>query len=229
MILLLTGKDQDNNVIDVPRNPITPEFLIDQRVNGKNDYDRKLLQDNEIDTACITTVDPDKSGEVVIGLYSDPIVKELIHSLNPEMRISHHSLVISKDLYEAIKEKGFVFSPDVAYNLRRNQYNEKKIREAAWEFILEGQSKLFQDYLKLIKKKSISEMSDNRIGGWSLPIHPGLQLLCALPVGYVSDDSTTSYSSELDDDDSVIYCESYLDCITGHIIGVASDTIKDVA
>tara|TARA_Y100000034_G_scaffold37913_2_gene46569 strand:+ start:992 stop:1816 length:825 start_codon:yes stop_codon:yes gene_type:complete len=222
IVMLLNGTNEKGKIVDVKRNLVTPKFLLNERVYGKNYHDRILLQDKNIDTACGVVVDPEGSGEVVLGLYSDPIVKELINSLNPNSDLKNNSLVISRDYYQAIKKNGFVFSPDIANNLRANAYSENKARQAAWEYVIEGESKLFKDYVKLVIEK-LNEIyrsafilpnkydSNTNCLGWSLSQDSGLKLL---GVGSI----IHCFSSDANSHDL-----GELNSIISRIIGIAYD------
>ena len=180
MLLLLSGEDEAGDVVDVPRVPMTLKQLLYERVHGENVHDRKLLQDNYVDTAC-AVISGDSSGEVLVGLYSDPLVKELIHGLNPGSRLQGGSLLVGADAYQEIKENAFVIPSDAVSNLRSSPFDEQVVREGFWNYIAEGDAELVRDHLSLVQERRGGSMK-NRMGLWVSP-NPGLRLLCARSVG----------------------------------------------
>jgi hypothetical protein len=184
MPLLLSGKDESGNIIDVPRLPMTPKQLLYERVHGSNEHDRNLLRDNYVYTACAVIGDPQGSGEVVVGLYNDPVVRELVNSLNPNSVLQRGSLPVDADHYHAIRKNGFVISSNTANRLRHNKYNKKKVREAFWDYVAEGDARLVMDNLALVQEKNGGDMK-NSMGLW-LYSNPGLGLLCVGSVGSLS-------------------------------------------
>lgn len=212
MPLLLSGKDESGKVVDVPRDPITPKQLLYMRVHymrvhGANEHDRDLLRDNYVDTACAVITDSDGSGEVVVGLYNDAVVRELINSLNPETEsaLQRGSLPVSADYYQAVRKNGFVIASSVANSLRNNAYSEKKVREAFWDYVAEGDARLVMDNLALVQKRKGEDMKDRMGLGLWLSSNPGLRLLC---VGSVDDDSSYAYGD-----------------YSGRLVGVASEAL----
>ena len=201
------GRSIDNmpRLLAEGRYLITPKQLMYARVHEKNKYDRDLLRDNYIYAACAVCVAPDRTGEVAIGLYSHPTVKQVIDSLSPESNVVGGSLVLTPDQYNAVKDNAFVLSPVVANSLRNNAYSELKKREAFWEYVAEGDKKLVTDTRKLVKEKSGSGNLENRMGLF-LTSTTGLRLLYLGPVG-------NSNGNALGD--------SYLDDLNGRCVGVA--------
>ncbi len=192
MPLLLSGKDEKGNVVDVPRVPMTPKQLLYERVHGGNKHDTKLLRDNYVDTACAVIGDPSGTREVLIELYTNPVVRELIHALNPESTLHLGSLQLNPDQYHAIKENGaFALSSATAGNLRESAYSEQKTREAFWEYVTDGDKQLVKDTLELYKGTL-----ENRMGLY-VPSVQGLRLLF---VGSVDgNNSNADGSSSLND------------------------------
>ena len=163
----------------------TPKQLMYARVHEKNEHDRDLLRGNFVCvyTACAVCVAPDETGEVAIGLYSNPTVRELIDSLFPESNVVDGSLVLTLDQYHAVRDHAFVLSPVVANSLRNNAYSELKKRQAFWEYVAEGDKKLVTDTRKLIKEKREPGNLENRMG-FFLTSTTGLRLLCLGSVGF---------------------------------------------
>lgn len=185
----------------------TPKQLMYARVHEKNEHDRDLLRGNFVCvyTACAVCVAPDKTGEVAIGLYSNPTVRELIDSLFPESNVVDGSLVLTLDQYHAVRDDAFVLAPDVTNSLQNNPRGELKEREAFWEYVAEGDKNLVTDTSKLIKEKTRSDRLE-KIMVWYVTTIPGLRLLCLDSVGY-------DYSIALGYYD--------LDVSHGHLVGVA--------
>jgi len=181
------------------RVPLTPKQLLQERVHGENAHDRKLLQDNYINTAC--AVITDSEGEVLVGLYSDPLVEELINSLNPGSRLQSGSLPVDADAYQQIKKnKAFVISPDEASNLCNSWYNEQRVRESFWDYIAEGNAQLVREYLRLVQEPRGRSMK-KYMGLW-VSSRPGLRLLFARAVddlyaGLAGDDIHLGYDDGL--------------------------------
>ncbi len=170
------------------RVPLTPRQLLEERVHGKNVHDRDLLRDNHVDTACAVVTD--NSGEVIIGLYSDPLVKELIHGLNPESRLQDSSLLVGADAYHEMKKNALVIPAGVAHDLRSNGYSHQTMQDAFWEYIAEGDADLVRDHLNLVQERRCGRM-ENCMGLW-VSSKQGLRLLCAWSVG---DDNGDAFGS----------------------------------
>ena len=186
--LLLSGKNEAGETVDIKRVVITPKQVLSDRINGTNEIDMKLLRDNYVDTGAAVIVDPNGSGEAIIGLYSNPAVKELVHSLDSKTNLVKGSLQISNDQYQAIRKDAYVISADAANSLRNDGYNENKVREGFWEYIAEGDAKLVKDTLKLVQDTKKGNF-DNRMGLY-LSSNEGLWLLC---VGAVGDDNSSAF------------------------------------
>ena len=184
---------------------ITPKQLMYARVHETNKHDRYLLRGHYVDTACAVCVAPDKTGEVAIGLYSNPTVKQVIDSLSPKSKVVGGSLVLTLDQYHAVRDDAFVLAPDVTNSLQNNPRGELKEREAFWEYVAEGDKNLVTDTSKLIKEKTRSDRLE-KIMVWYVTTIPGLRLLCLDSVGY-------DYSIALGYYD--------LDVSHGHLVGVA--------
>jgi len=161
------------------RTPITPKQLMYARVHEKNKHDRDLLQDTYVAAACAVCVDA--KGKVVIGLYSDPTVKQVIDSLSPESEVVGGSFVLTPDQYNAVKDNAFVLAPAVANNLRNNRYAEMTQRQAFWEYVAEGDTRLVTDTLALVKRRVGGSLEDRM--GLFLSSVVGLRLLCLGSVG----------------------------------------------
>ena len=198
MPLLLSGKDKEGNIIDVPRKPITPKRLMHVRVHGENENDRQSLRKNYVHTAYPIINDPNNTGESVIASYSEPIVKEIVDSLNPKSKIRNYSLDINGDIYQAIRSCGtkLIIPASVANNLRSDGYSEPKTRREAWEFVAEGDVRLVDDTLKMVVAEKGGSFN-NRMG-WFFSKYTGLRLLGVGSVG--SNSSADAYVSFLDGD-----------------------------
>ena len=181
MPLLLSGKDEQGEVVDVVRKPITVKQVLYDRVHGTHKNDRTLLRENNICTGVAAIVNPNGSGEAIIGLYADPIVQELVHSLNPES-LKAGSLPVNTDQYQAVKKGAFVLSPDVANALRSNPYSEQKTREGFWDYVAEGDASLVRDNLTLVQAVVGGSMKDRM--GLYLSSKPGLRLVSVDFVGH---------------------------------------------
>lgn len=208
MPLLLSGKDKEGEVVDVVRTPITVKQVLYDRVHGTHENDRTLLRDNYVDTGVAVIVDPNGSGEAIIGLYADPIVQELVHSLNPESPLKAGSLPVDTDQYQAVKKGAFVLSPEVANALRSNPYSEQKTRERFWDYVAEGDASLVRDNLTLVQEVNGGSMKDRM--GLYLSSSPGLRLVCVGSVGDVNS------SASGDDDLSNMY---------GRLVGVVAEPL----
>ena len=208
MPLLLSGKDKEGEVVDVVRTPTTVKQLLYDRVHGTHENDRTLLRDNYVDTGVAVIVDPNGSREAIIGLYTDPIVQELVHSLNPESPLKAGSLPVNTDQYQAVKKGAFVLSPDVANALRSNAYSEQKTREGFWDYVAEGDASLVRDNLTLVQEVKGGSMKDRM--GLYLNSNPGLRLVCVGSVG--NNDSCADGNGNLID---------YI----GRLVGVAAEPL----
>jgi hypothetical protein len=184
MPILLSGKVGDE-AVGVPRRVITPKEVLHERVRGTHEGDKSLLVNKYIHTGAAVITNPDGSGDVVIGLYSDPVIQKLVHSLNPDSPIPGYSLKVSTEEYHAVE--GLRISATVANDLRANVYAHKKMREKAWDFVAEGDARLVADNLALVQDKKGGSM-DNRMG-WFFSNDPGLRLVC---VGSVDNDPYSS-------------------------------------
>ena len=186
MPFLLSGMNEKGEVVDIKRVPITIKEVLQERVHGENEHDKVLFRDNYVTTSVAIIVDPDKSGEAIVGLYSDHLVRDLVHSLNSKSALQSGSLPITTDQYQAIKENTrFVFSPDVANALRSNAYNELKSREGFWDYVTEDDTNLVRDNLALVNAAVGGDMSD-RIGLY-ISGSPGLRFVWLGSVGNYSD------------------------------------------
>ena len=181
MPLLLSGKNLEGEVIDVERRLITIKQLFYDRIHSKNEHDRTLLRNWGIDTGVAMINDPDSSGEIIIALYSNPIVRELIHSINSKSSINGGGLQVNTDQYQTIKEGAFILKPDVANALRTNPYSEQKIREGILDYVAEGEAGLVKANLSLVQEIDGGDMS-NRMG-WHLSSDSGLRLVRVGSVG----------------------------------------------
>jgi hypothetical protein len=183
MPLLLSGKNENGEIVDVERKVITPKQVLEWRVKGKNIIDRNLLGENEISTGSVVLVNPNGSGETIVGLYSNPLVKELVHSLNPKSKITrgsknyslNGSLRVNSDTYYTIRNDAYIIQPTAANNLRKSKYGEKRVTRGILEYLAEGDQKLLKENLELMRE-SIHDWpaKDMIIGG--LP-YSGLKLL----------------------------------------------------
>lgn len=210
--LLLSGKNAEGEVVDIKRVPVTVKQVLYDRVHGEHEHDRTLLRDNYIDTGVAVITDPDGSGEVVVGLYSDPAVKELVHSLNPESPLKSGSLPVISDQYQAVKKEALVLSSDVANALRSNAYSQQKEREGFWDYVAEGDAGLVRDNLALVQEANGGDMSD-RMGLW-VSSNPGMRLVCVGSVG-------SNYSYALGDYN--------LDYLYGRLVGVAAEPLAPLS
>ncbi len=183
------------------RLPMTPRQLLEERVRGTNVHDRDLLRNIYVDMACAIIAHP--SGEVLVGLYDDPLVKGLIDGLHPKSKLHDGSLPMSDGVYEQIRENAFVISCEAANHLRDRAHHEQKVREAFWDYITEGDASLVRDYLHLVQECRGGHIK-KRMGLWLSPQHLGLRLLCAWPV----------------DDDGGVNTYSHLGYDNGRLIGV---------
>jgi len=182
---LLEGKDENGKVVDIPRTPITVKQLLYERVSGKYEHDRTLLRDNYVNAADVIVVDPEGSGETIIGLYTDPAVKELVHSLCSINQLVAGSLPVSTDQYQEIKKQAFVFAPNVANELRRDPYSQQEFREEFWNYVAEGDTDLVRANLSLVQEVNGGSMKDRM--GLYLSSNSGLRLVCVGSVGGISD------------------------------------------
>lgn len=181
MPTLLSGKDKNGNVVDVPRVPMTPKQVLYERAYGKNRHDRKLLRNADVDTACAIIGNPDRSGEFVVGLYSDPLVKKLIAGLNPRSYIREGSLQIDMDVYQTIKKNGLVISSDKAHKLF--YLDDVHFREKFWDYVIEGDAKLIRKNLSFIPPRRYGGNMEDKMGLQLFPTtHFGLNLLCILSI-----------------------------------------------
>ena len=206
---LLSGKDIEGKVVDVPREPMTPKQLVTERVNGQNQNDKQLLINNYVFTAYAVIPDPD-SDEVILVPKSNPMVAELIRGLNPKSNLTNGALDVDTEKYQAIKadKNSLTLSEDIANGFRKSPYSQEKARQGAWDNMLEGDSKLRADNLKLVQKIKGGSMKD-RMGLW-LPSteYKGLRLLVVGSVG---------------DGYSVAIGDYYLDIGNGRLVGVAPE------
>ena len=179
--LLLSGRDKEgenSRVIDVPRTPITPQQLLYERLHCKNENDKNMLRANYVHTAYPVIADPEGSGAVVIGSYSEPVVREIVNSLSPKSKTSQYSIVVSNEQYEAVKscsEKIFI-PPDIANNLRKDRYSEQKTRLMFWGFITESDTKLLDGIMADVAAEKHGDLTN--LMGLSLSQQKGLRLLC---------------------------------------------------
>ena len=208
MPLLLSGKNKKGKVADVKRTPITVKQVLYDRIHSKHENERIHLRHSSIDTGDVIIVDPKGSGETIIGLYTNPSVKELVHSLNPKSPLEKGSLLVSTEQYQAIKKEAFVLSPKVANALRDYYYNEQKAREGFWDYVAEGDTGLVRDNLAFVQKSYGGDMSDRM--GLYLDSNPGLRLLCARSVA--AKFNARGY-------DLRYYCTN------GHLVGVAAESL----
>lgn len=177
MPLLLSGKNEAGKVVDVPRRLITPREFLYECLHGKDERDRDFLRNYRGGTLCAVIGNPRRTGEVIVGLHSDPLVEEQIYSLSLQSDVSRDGgLVISRSLYQAIKKQAFVLSPRTVKDLKKSVYNSHKEREAFWEYIAEGDSQLVRDTLELVQEETGGGDISNRMGLF-LSQHPGLRLL----------------------------------------------------
>ena len=175
MSLLLSGKNIEGDVVDVKRELITIKQLFYERIHNTTEHDRTLLRGHGIDTGVVMINDSDCSGETIIGLYSNPVVKELIHSINPKSSINKGSLQVNTEQYQIIKEDAFVLRSDIANALRKDPYSNKKIREGLLDYVTKGDTGLVKANLSLVQETNGGNMS-NRMG-WYLSSDPGLRLV----------------------------------------------------
>lgn len=175
MSLLLSGKNIEGDVVDVKRELITIKQLFYERIHNTNKHDRTLLRGHGIDTGVVMINDPDNSGETIIGLYSNPVVKELIHSINPKSSINKGSLQVNMEQYQTIKKDAFILKPDIANALRKDPYSNQEIREGLWDYVTKGDTELVKDNLSFVQETNGGNMS-NRMG-WHLSSDPGLRLV----------------------------------------------------
>ena len=159
MQLMLSGKDVKMKVVDVRRKPITIKELLYERLFGPNDHDRDLLRENTIDTSVIAIGDPNDSGEVIIGLYSDPLVRDLVHSIQEYSPIrSNDAIPVSIDLYHSIRGRAFIIRPEEKSSLRKNGFNEQRLREEFWNYVAEGDETLVRETLEIVGGDMSSSM-----------------------------------------------------------------------
>lgn len=182
---LLSGKNEKGVPVDVPRTPITVKRLLHERVHGTHENDRNLLRNNYVHTGVAVIGNPNCSGEVIVGLYADPTVRELVHSLNPKSPLIRGSLRVNTEQYQAVKKGALVLSPDIANALSENAYSEQKAREEFWEYVAERDATLVRDTLALVQEFKGGSMK-NRMGLY-LTSDPGLRIVCVGPVGHFSD------------------------------------------
>ena len=162
--LLLSGTDEDREVIDIPRTPMTLKQLLDERVNSTYRFDRDLLRKGYTDVAFFEIGNPDNSGEIKYALYSQPLAKELFNSLNPRSNIVNRKLFITPDQYHAIPEQDSLVIPaDVANDLRKKGYSHPDIRRKIWVYGAEGDESLFDGSLGLVQQLIGGDFS-NRMG-----------------------------------------------------------------
>lgn len=182
MPLLLSGKDVQGNVVDVPRVPLTGKQLLEYRLHGQTASDKASLTDNYAHVACGVLGDPQGSGEVVVGVYAIPLVTALVNSLSPANKLVGGALPVNVDQYQTVKKDGFVFSKTVANDLRNDAYSHKNKRRAFWEYLAEGDTKLSKAYIADVLKKTEGTL-ENRLDFVSRNVNLGFRLLCVGSVG----------------------------------------------
>jgi len=195
MPLLLSGKNVEGDVIDVKRKLMTINQLFYERIHSTNEHDKNLLRGHGIDTGGVMINDPDCSGETIIGLYSNPVVKELIHSINSKSSIKKGSLQVNTDQYQTIKQDAFIIKHDIANALRKNPYSNQKIREGLLDYVTKGDTQLVKDNLSLVQEINGGDMS-NRMG-WHLSSDPGLRFVRVGSVGL--ENSNCGYNLNLNE------------------------------
>lgn len=169
-------------ILESGRTPLDMKGFMQRRLYDTSDA--QTLRDNVFRTASPLFGDPNGSGEVVIVSYkNNETARKLVNSLNPDSNIKNYSLVVSKDVYESIKEQeSMIISRDVANALRIDFYSKPKTRAEFWEFQVEGDKDLNKDYGAMIDKKTDTSFSKNR-GIW-LPDTKGMRLFWLWPVDY---------------------------------------------
>ena len=167
------------------------------------------MKSHYVFTAYAVIPDPD-SDEVILVPKSNPMVAELIRGLNPKSNLTNGALDVDTEKYQAIKadKNSLTLSEDIANGFRKSPYSQEKARQGAWDNMLEGDSKLRADNLKLVQKIKGGSMKD-RMGLW-LPSteYKGLRLLVVGSVG---------------DGYSVAIGDYYLDIGNGRLVGVAPE------
>ncbi len=183
MSLLLSGKDENGEAVDIQRTPITPKKLLHERISCENEQDRDLLRNNYVFTALPVMDNPDGSGEVKLVHYSQSAAKELVDSLNSESTLENGALVITPDQYHAItSQDSHVIAPNVANELRNDAYSNVTARRDAWEFFAEGDTNLVDKTLELVHEE-VGGTFDDRMGLWLSDYKSGLRLLVVGSVG----------------------------------------------
>ena len=171
--LLLSGTDENGDIIDVKRTPMTLKQLLSERVNSIYKHDRDLLRNNYTDVAFFEMGNPDNSGEIKYSLYSQPLAKRLFNSLSPESNIENGKLVITPDQYHAIPRKDSLIIPvNVANDLRENIYGHPDIRRKIWVYGAEGNESLVDGNLDFVHQIAGGDFS-NRMGIYPSS-YPGL-------------------------------------------------------
>ncbi len=164
MPLLLNGTDNEGNVVDVPRTPMTLAQLLNERVNGTNVHDRDLLRGDYPGVAFAEIVDPSESGEIKYALYSQSLVRGLFNSLNQESNIKNRGLVITPEQYAEIPNSDCMVVPkDIAADLRNNGLSHPDKRREIWVYGAEGDESLVDGNLDLVKQRIGGDIS-NRMG-----------------------------------------------------------------
>jgi len=168
-------------IIASGRKPLDFKGFMTRRLGDTSDA--QTLRDNYFTTSSPVFVDPAGSGEVVIASYkNNETARNLVNSLNPDSNIKNYSLVVSKDVYESIKEQESMIIPgNVAEALRNDIYSKKKTRAEFWEFQAEGDKKLNEDYGSMVDKMTDKSFSKNR-GLW-LPNTEGMRFFWLESVG----------------------------------------------
>lgn len=163
------------------RKPLDMKGFMQRRLGESSDA--QILKDNYFTTVSPLFVDPAGSGEVTIASYkNNEEARNLVNSLNPDSNIKNYSLVISKDIYESIKEQESMIIPgDVANALRNDVYSNKKTRAQFWEFQAEGDETLSKEYGSMVDKTTGRSFAKNR-GLW-LPNTEGMRLFWLGSVG----------------------------------------------
>ena len=205
---MLTGV-QDGTQVDVPRTIWTPEQLFKGRVSFPDGHDRQLLRDNYFFLALAAIGDPDGSGEVVLGSYQEPRVREMIDTLNPKSEIVRGALPVSGAVYREIKKNGgHVIASDLGAALRGNALAEPAKRRAIFEFMAGGRRKLVDQNLALIPGTI-----ENSMAFYPANV-PGMRLVVVSSVGF-----NRSYA----------YGLYNLDSYNGRLVGVVAPEAQETA
>jgi len=155
---MLTGKNEAGEIVDVMRTPISLKQLIFERLHNEYQLDRNNLRSKNLSVGDIM-ISSDEGG--VIGLYSNPVVRELVNSITPAKEIKHslNLFSVNSEQYEAVKKGGFFIDQEFLLKLAYTREGiwelgarYRKVKDQFWEFVTEGDKGLLEDYINLLQE-----------------------------------------------------------------------------